>query len=521
MPVHGEVVDFLPDAVLILDDNGTVIRANLAAAALLGYERHAVEGRGVLDFLPAFDWNLTRLPAEGASAESTPTAQRLRTTARTRDGRTFGADIHTMRLDRRFLHESVPYGSSLVISLRDATAAEDTEAALSRSLLQTEAVLRTTAEAVIGTDTDGRIDLVNPAAARLLGGKASELGGCELANRLTLLGHDGEPLDGEDSPVAQALRSGRACRLPERELRTHDGTHLTADVAVRPVSDGGEIIGAVVTLTDRRPYERLADQYDAARTRAMRHHEAALALRQRQADRAEEHARELADFLRGTLAQALHRLHSELGRLAGDSSRPLWPEASVSLDALAAGLRMTMALVNTRARPYRQEVAPVEAPRRTVFIDDVVRAGMRAATALTGPSRVQFSVHAPKFAVFVDPDDVTTALGRLIAEVSSADGDATVSGPRHVYVTALHRRGHLRIEVRGPHAGGGREHVDVVQGIAAAHGGTLLTRRAPEGTGSAYVLELPSTLQEAVAADSDEPSPAALRPTGRHRALKA
>ncbi|WP_426368507.1 PAS domain-containing protein [Streptomyces sp. E-08] len=59
-----DVVDFVPDAVLIVDDNGTVVRANLAAAALLGYERHAVEGRGVLDFLPFFDWNLTRLPPD-------------------------------------------------------------------------------------------------------------------------------------------------------------------------------------------------------------------------------------------------------------------------------------------------------------------------------------------------------------------------------------------------------------------------------------------------------------------------
>ncbi|MEU4277765.1 PAS domain S-box protein [Streptomyces tanashiensis] len=61
---HEEVVDFVPDAVLIVDDNGTVARANRAAAALLGYERHSVEGRGVLDFLPSFDWNLTRLPSE-------------------------------------------------------------------------------------------------------------------------------------------------------------------------------------------------------------------------------------------------------------------------------------------------------------------------------------------------------------------------------------------------------------------------------------------------------------------------
>ncbi|MFF9070593.1 PAS domain-containing protein [Streptomyces sp. NPDC014891] len=42
---HREVWDLLPDAVLIVDDHGTVVRANPAAAALLGRERHMVEGR--------------------------------------------------------------------------------------------------------------------------------------------------------------------------------------------------------------------------------------------------------------------------------------------------------------------------------------------------------------------------------------------------------------------------------------------------------------------------------------------
>ncbi|MFF8511739.1 PAS domain S-box protein [Streptomyces sp. NPDC015492] len=109
---HREVWDFLPDAVLIVDGNGTVVRANPAAAALLGRERPMVEGRGVLDFLPAFDWNLTHPPKDPEDAE-TLYAARLRTTALTADGETFAVEIGTVRLDRHTLHPSMPHGSSL------------------------------------------------------------------------------------------------------------------------------------------------------------------------------------------------------------------------------------------------------------------------------------------------------------------------------------------------------------------------------------------------------------------------
>ncbi|MFF2779594.1 PAS domain S-box protein [Streptomyces sp. NPDC058052] len=513
-----DVVDFVPDAVLIVDDNGTVVRANLAAAALFGYDRQTVEGRGVLDFLPSFDWNLTRGPADTGHPGGTP-AHRLRTTARTSGGTAFAAEITTVRLDRHAFHDSIPYGSSLVISLRDITEAEDARAALSHSLLQAEAVLRTTGEALVGIDTEGRIDLVNPAAARLLGGRAAELGGCELLSLLVPVGPDGEPLDAGHAPLAQALRTGHPSRLDALDLEPCDGPRLTADVSVRPVTDDGRVVGTVVALSDRRPYERLADEYVAAQARSLQHHRTELERQQRRTDRAVEHTRELADFLSGPLAGALHHLHTQLTRLADDGSRPLWPEATISLEALAADLRMTMALVTDRARPYPEDTTPVGPRRRTVLVDDVVQAGVRAAAAFTGPSRVQFSVHAPRFAVHVDPDDISTAVGRLIADVVHTGDEQAGPGPHHVFVAALHQRGLLRVEVRGPYSGGAREHFDVVQGIAAAHGGTLRTHRAAGVSGSTYVLELPSAVQDdaAPAAAPGDTSPAALRPTGRHR----
>ncbi|CAM5403567.1 hypothetical protein STANM309S_05470 [Streptomyces tanashiensis] len=54
----------------------------------------------------------------------------------------------------------------LMLVVRDLTGTLDTEAELARSQRQTEMILRAAAEGVVGTDTDGRVVLVNPAAAQ-------------------------------------------------------------------------------------------------------------------------------------------------------------------------------------------------------------------------------------------------------------------------------------------------------------------------------------------------------------------
>ncbi|MCZ9342428.1 hypothetical protein NGM37_32190, partial [Streptomyces sp. TRM76130] len=60
-----------------------------------------------------------------------------------------------------------------------------------------------------------------------------------------------------------------------------------------------------------------------------------------------------------------------------------------------------------------------------------------------------------------------------------------------VVVAAAQRGEVVRIEVRGPYAGGDPVHQPIVRGIVRAHGGVLQTHEVPGMSGSAYVLEVP------------------------------
>lgn len=256
----------------------------------------------------------------------------------------------------------------LMLVVRDLTGTVDTEAELARSQRQTEMILRAAAEGVVGTDTDGRVVLVNPAAAQILGFRASDLGGQELHPLILHSRAEGEPFPYEESPLADTLRSGRKHRVRGQVLWSKSGAQVPVDLTTAPVRDGDQLVGAVMTFTDRRPYEELGAQHRAELAELTDSHTAEVAeLTERHsselADRTERYAAELeaqADRLAAltdrhtqltavlgeSLRGPLEELRGELSTLAADPAGQLWPEANQILHHLAAGYARMTTLVD-------------------------------------------------------------------------------------------------------------------------------------------------------------------------------
>ncbi|MEU6975469.1 hypothetical protein [Streptomyces sp. NPDC046371] len=188
---------------------------------------------------------------------------------------------------------------------------------------------------------------------------------------------------------------------------------MPVDLTTAPVRDGDRLVGAVMTFTDRRPYEELIARHEAER-----------------AEQAERYA---------ALASRYAELSAALAGFRPDPS-----------EALAAS--------GTEAG--RRETATVTVTRHPTTLGTIVTAGIDKASALTGPQRTQFAVHAPPVVVALDPARASTALAHLIADASgvSSAGSARPRAravPRAddtVVITAALRGGDLRIEISGPRA---------------------------------------------------------------------
>ncbi|MFE7615512.1 PAS domain-containing protein [Streptomyces sp. NPDC057496] len=284
------VLDALPDGIVLIDRNGIVVSANNAAHDMFGAPAHdmfgapgtPLVGHGLLGLLPDHGSHT----AAGAPRDTDGRTVRrrrdapLRMTARRLDGGEFPSEVTTTVLgdgSGPFLGSgSEPHGpgrgrsdddSMLLLVVRDLTDAHDAEAALVRSQRRTEVILRAATEGLIGTDTEGRVVLVNPAAARILGFRASDLDGRELHPLVLHSRANGEPNPYVETPLAATLVSGLKCRAHDQVLWTKDGDRVSADVTTIPVWDGDRLVGTVMAFTDRGPVEKLIGEHAAEMAR--------------------------------------------------------------------------------------------------------------------------------------------------------------------------------------------------------------------------------------------------------------
>ena len=208
-PVRGAarlaaILDSLPEALLLIDAAGRVVNANAVALGWFEGNGAPLVGRSITEYLSGFGTALARVAGDAGTGgmwadpggyRSAPGSGPERMVAKLADGSAFPAEITRSFLPRE-------HGGLEVVVVRDVSGVADAEQELRRQQKQTELILRAATEGIVGVDLGGRVVLVNPAAARILKYRASELGGMEF-----------ERLVRGDSPVAETLRTGRKHRL--------------------------------------------------------------------------------------------------------------------------------------------------------------------------------------------------------------------------------------------------------------------------------------------------------------------
>ncbi|MFF1906728.1 PAS domain-containing protein [Kitasatospora sp. NPDC058218] len=524
-PIRGAarlaaILDALPDALLLVNSNGTVVDANNAAVQALQTPGTSLVGMGVLDLLPEFD--PSRIPGSMRPKPHADDAldRPVRMTARRTDGTAFPVEVSGNDFaddgagsgDGRgyALSPLVPYdpyregsrpsGSDLLLLLvRDLSSRLGVEAELRRQHKQTEMILRAAAEGVLGVDLEGRCVLVNPAAAHILEYRASELGGRELHPLIQHSRADGTPLALEESALLDTLTSGRKHRVRGTVLWRKDGRPVTVDLTTAPVRDGDQLVGAVMTFTDRSRELALVARND-----------------------------HLTAVLESELGGALTALHRRIDALAADPAGQLWPEANWTLRRLADECRRFGKLIDGVLAHQRSEAGgdgsssggsgeddkdgKKPADRVPVSLDKVIRQAVEHAGELVGAGRVRFSVHAAAVEVIADEQRLAQALAHLVADVSgvalSLDAPPALASPglaapgapalppaggdAPMVVLAAAQRGDVaRVEIRGPGRGGSPVHLPIARTVVERHGGVLQPHELPGKAGTTYVVELP------------------------------
>src|SRR5437667_7578184 len=164
-----QMLDAAPDALVVVDQRGSIVAVNREAERLFGSTDAELRGEPSSQVIPQrFQEVYEALGvSDGESPAIPPKRAPVRIFARRRDGSEFPVEIHRGPLgpgeDALFL-----------VTMRDLTEWRDIQESLFRQKEQAIVALASIAEAVITTDLAGRITFLNPTAERLTGWRTTE-----------------------------------------------------------------------------------------------------------------------------------------------------------------------------------------------------------------------------------------------------------------------------------------------------------------------------------------------------------
>ena len=164
-----------------------------------------------------------------------------------------------MLLNARRIHRDGHHPEAILLAIEDITERRKLEAALAAQQEWLRVTLRSIGDAVIATDTEGRVTLLNSVAEQLTGWTTPEALGLPLESVFQIVNE--ETRRTVENPVTRALREGNVVGLANHTLLVRkDGTERSIDDSAAPIRDAsGGVIGVVLVfrdITERRKAER-------------------------------------------------------------------------------------------------------------------------------------------------------------------------------------------------------------------------------------------------------------------------
>ncbi len=272
----SEIMDNVIDGIITIDDDGIVHSFNRAAEQIFDYPAEEVIGQNIKMLMTEpdqsqYERHLKKYKKTGRSAIL---GVRRVVTGRKKEGTAFSLELS--------VNETIVDNKRLFTGLlRDLTEQEKYERELAETrktrdelLNRYHLILNAAGEGVCGLDINGNTTFINPAAQRMLGYTEKELIGKSQHDLIHHSKAEGQPYPVEECPIFATFKDGKIHHVDDEVLWKKDGTSFPVEYISTPISEGGRLVGAVVTFRDITARKQAEQELIQARDEAERANQA-------------------------------------------------------------------------------------------------------------------------------------------------------------------------------------------------------------------------------------------------------
>ncbi|MES2150419.1 MAG: EAL domain-containing protein [Pseudomonadota bacterium] len=250
---HARVFDASPDALVVVNASGEIVLANRQMEKAFGYTRQELLGKAIECLVPE---RLRRAHLEQRrryleAPHQRPMGAGLALFGQRKDGSEFPLDILLAPIGAQD-------GSQVLAAARDLTERNAVLAALYEARERSRVTLESIGDAVLSTDTEGKIQYLNKVASHMTGWPSDEARGQLLGQVLNIVEADQRkavqllPVVGKEEAVGAARQS---------ILVRRDGSEMPIEFTVAPIQDAnGKTIGVVIVFRDSSGVRELTRQ---------------------------------------------------------------------------------------------------------------------------------------------------------------------------------------------------------------------------------------------------------------------
>ena len=283
-----------------------------------------------------------------------------------------------------------PYVLGFGIDITEQVRAEGRLRTLTR---QSDSILESVGEGIYCIDFEGRVTVVNGAAAQMLGYRREEMLGRTMHDLVHHTRADGTLYPSEESPIRKCLSSFGTTRVTDEVFWRKDGTSFPVEYVARPLIDisTGEsgrtrAVGVVVAFTDtteRKALNRMKDEFLSTVSHELR--------------------------------TPLTSLRGALGLLAGGALEARPEKARQMLDIAISNTDRLVRLVNAVVDLERIQSGKSELHSIIITADDLLRRAIGRQQAQTPRPTAQFFYDPNEVTVWVDPDRILQVFNNLLS----------------------------------------------------------------------------------------------------------